>query len=187
MFCISAAWMAKFKPCYLQDEMVCRANPPEQLRTVTATSPCPPIPSPTTRHTWNFYTLSLALHRNSMYICYLRAACSQAEHELIKVLLQIFQVFLQSLPYAHCTSPWQQPQWRPSADISSRIYSFSCSTVLSHWQGRICLGLCSQSSTDLSTPEQVLLGQSSIFSLSLRIWASCLINDWKGKGLYSGF
>lgn len=70
--------------------------------------------------------------QNSTYICYLRAACLQAEYELIKALLQIFQVFLQSLPRAHCTPPRQQPQWRPSADIPQDIFFqlFHCTIPL---------------------------------------------------------
>lgn len=67
--------------CPSSTHIICRMRwDVEQITTVTATYPWIPQPEyphlqEHTTHTWDFYTLSLALHRNSMYICYLRAAC----------------------------------------------------------------------------------------------------------------
>lgn len=162
--------------------MICRANLPEQLWTVTATSPCPPISSPTTTHNAHleFLTLSLALHRTPRTSATSELHVYRQSMNWSKLYSRFSRSFCRAF-HMHTVPSHDNSYSGDPLQTSPRTYSFSCSTVVSHWQGRICLGLCSQSSTDLSISEQVLLWQSSIFSLSLRIWASCLVSDWKGN------
>lgn len=178
--------MPKFN---LQDEMRCGANLPEQLS--QSQQPPPEFQNILTYRTHN------------THLEFLHTLCGSAQEFPVYLLPQscmfigrvwteqfyprFFRYFCRVL-CMQTVSPMEHPERRPAAGTSCRTYSCSCSSLLPHWQGRICLGLCSQALQDPSTSEwQVLLWQSNIPSLSLRIWASCLVNDWKGKSFFSGF
>lgn len=135
-----------------------------------------------TAHTWNFYTLCLALLRHSMYISYLRAAFLQEESELIRALQQIFQIFLQSL---------LQGKLYPLMAIST-VETFCRHILQDIIPSAVPLyypidraGLALDCAHKLYRPLHIRMTSYVVTeqysSLILRIWASFLINDWKGK------
>lgn len=159
--------------------MTCRADLPEQLSTVTATSPCTGISSPTGKHRAHLGFLhTLFGTTQEFHVRLLPQSCMSTGREWTD------QSFTPDFPGISA---------EPSVDklhllIATPTVETFCRHIL---QDRCIFPLTGQdlpwtvitSSIDPSISEwQVLLWQSSILSLSLRIWASCLVNDWKGKG-----